>query len=53
MNYEAKKGELKIANDISTWEDAEQEFLIVTPETIEGIGANALREKAKQLLGLN
>lgn len=53
MNYEAKKGELKIANDISTWEDAEHEFLVVTPETIEGIGANALREKAKQLLGLN
>jgi hypothetical protein len=53
MNYEAKRGELKIANDIPTWEDAEQEFLIVTPETVEGIGANALREKAKQLLGLN
>lgn len=53
MNFEAKRGDLKIANDIPTWEDAEQEFLIVTPETIEGIGSNTLKEKAKQLLGSN
>lgn len=53
MNYEAKKGGLKIANDIATWEDAEQEFLIVKPETLEAIGSKTLREKAKQFLGLN
>lgn len=53
MNYEVKKGELRIANDIPTWEDAEQEFLTITPETIEAIGSGSLKEKAKQLLGLN
>jgi hypothetical protein len=49
MNYQSKKGGLKIANDVDTWEDAEQEFLIVKPETLEAIGSKTLREKAKQL----
>ena len=53
MNYQSKKGGLKIANDVDTWEDAEQEFLIVKPETLEAIGSKTLREKAKQFLGLN
>ena len=53
MNYESKRGELKIANDVPTWEDGELEFLVVTPETVEAIGSSSLKEKAKQLLGSN
>lgn len=53
MNYMVSKGkELSVVN-LDGFESGDGQFLIVTPESVDEIYNQTLREKAKNLLGIN
>ena len=54
LNDNAKRGiAIDAVDTISRWEDGENKFLMLNPETIEAIESDEIKNKAKGLLGLN
>lgn len=54
LNDNAKRGvSIETVGSISEWEDGGNKFLTLTPETIEAIDSDVVKNKATELLGLN
>jgi hypothetical protein len=53
MNYYTSKGQDLGIVDYESWENGEGHFLAVTPENVDEVYNETLRQKAKEMLGVN